>query len=55
MKTLLALLLLAVAVFFCTIALVVIGQEVSILLAVILFVALVYAAVRFGIGRLVRL
>ncbi|GIV54429.1 MAG: hypothetical protein KatS3mg039_0947 [Candidatus Kapaibacterium sp.] len=55
MKTLLAFVLLAAAVFICTIALVVIGQEVSVLLALVLFVGLVYVSIRYGIGRLTRL
>ncbi len=55
MKTLVAFLLLAIGVFLCTITLVVIGQEVSVILAFILFVGLVYVSIRFGIGRLTRL
>jgi hypothetical protein len=55
MKTLLAFTLLAVAVFLCTIALVVIGQEVSVVLALLLFIGLIYVGIRYGIGRLTRL
>ncbi|MCX7930782.1 MAG: hypothetical protein N2663_08715 [Chlorobi bacterium] len=55
MKTLLTLVVLAIAVFLGTIALVVIGQEISITVALILFITLVYVGVRFGIGRLVQL
>lgn len=55
MMVLLGFVLLATVVFFCTIALVVIGQEISPLLALVLFVLLTYVGVRFGIGRLTRL
>ncbi|GBD04613.1 hypothetical protein HRbin20_00178 [bacterium HR20] len=55
MKTLLGFVLLALGVFLCTIALVVIGQEVHPALAIVLFVALAYSGIRFGIGRLTRL
>lgn len=55
MKTLVGFTLLAIAVFLCTIALVVIGQELHPAIAIVLFAALAYSGIRFGIGRLTRL
>jgi thiol:disulfide interchange protein len=55
MKTLLGFVLLAITVFICTISLVVIGQELHPAIAIVLFAALTYSGIRFGIGRLTRL
>ncbi|MCS6999428.1 MAG: hypothetical protein RML15_00420 [Bacteroidota bacterium] len=55
MKTLVIFTLLATGVFLTTIALVVIGQEISVLLSIVLFALLAYGSVRFGLGRLTRL
>ena len=53
--TFIYLLLIAAAVFFVTIALVVIGQEVSILLAIALFCAVAYGAFKLATGKLTKL
>lgn len=55
MKTLIVFAALGIVVFVCTIALVVIGQEVSVLLACLLAGLLLYTAIRYGIGHLTRL
>lgn len=55
MKTLAMFVALGIGVFFCTIALVVIGQEISVLLALLLGGLLLYVAIRYGIGQLTRL
>lgn len=49
------LLIVTVLVFFLTVSLVVIGQEVSVLLAIVLFAGIVYGALKFVSRRLTKL
>lgn len=55
MKILLGFILISCAVFIVTVALVVIGQEISAIVATLLFVALTYISIRYGLSHLTRL